>query len=176
MTALTPKELAWHTQLTHAWLMQPAPEASLSSYDEPATAEEAMMLTLTRLGRRMRQRLPGEELDFAVIVLMKALLHSGPLRLSSLATRLEVDASTVSRQVRQLEDRGLVERTSDPADGRASRIALSDEGRRRLESGGQRRRALVARLMESWPADDREQLRVLLNRLNNDLAHDQETS
>lgn len=30
-----------------------------ASYDEPATAEEAVMVTLARLGRRMRQRVPG---------------------------------------------------------------------------------------------------------------------
>lgn len=134
------------------------------AYDEPATAEEAVMVTLARLGRRMRQRMPGEELDFGKILLMKALLR-GPVRLSSLATVVELDASTVSRQVRHLEDRGLLERTGDPDDGRASRIALTDEGRTRLEAGAQRRRDLVGRLLEEWPADDREQLRLLLTRL-----------
>ena len=156
--------------------MQSVPEATPSSYDDPATAEEAVMVTLARLGRRMRQRLPGEELEFTAIVLLKTLHHRGPLRLSVLATLLEVDASTVSRQVRHLEDRGLLERACDPDDGRASRIALSEEGRVRLESGARRRRAFVAQLLESWPPEDREQLRLLLNRLNDDLAHHQETS
>ena len=146
------------------------------AYDEPATAEEAVMVTLALLGRRMRARLPGEELDFAAILLLKALLHGGPMRLSALAASLDLDASTVSRQVRHLEDRGLLERTSDPDDGRASRIALSEEGRVRLEAGGQRRRAFVAQLLEDWPADDREQLRLLLNRLLDNLDQHQETS
>ena len=132
------------------------------------------MVVLARLGRRMRQRMPGEELDFAAILLMKALLHRGPLRLSTLAGILDVDASTASRQVRHLEDRGLLERTSDPDDGRASRIALSSEGRTRLEAGGQRRRAFVSGLLETWPAQDRETLRVLLSRLLDELDH-QET-
>ena len=133
------------------------------------------MVTLARLGRRMRQRMPGEELDFAAILLMKALLQRGPLRLSALAGLLDVDASTVSRQVRHLEDRGLLERTSDPDDGRASRIALSAEGQTRLEAGAQRRRALVSALMETWPAEEREHLRLLLNRLLDELDQ-QETS
>jgi DNA-binding MarR family transcriptional regulator len=140
-----------------------------SSYDEPATAEEAVMVTLARLGRRMRQRMPGEELDFAAIMLMKTLLQRGPLRLSVLAGVLDVDASTVSRQVRHLEDRGLLERTSDPDDGRASRIALSTEGQTRLEAGARRRRAFVSTLMETWPAEEREHLRLLLNRLLDEL-------
>jgi len=145
------------------------------SYDEPATAEEAVMVTLALLGRRLRSRLPGEELDFAAILLLKALLHGGPMRLSALAASLDLDASTVSRQVRHLEDRGLLERTSDPDDGRASRITLSDQGRVRLEAGARRRRAMVAQLLEHWPDRDREQLRVLLNRLLDDLAQHQET-
>lgn len=145
------------------------------AYDEPATAEEAVMVTLALLGRRMRARLPGEELDFAAILLLKALLHGGPMRLSALAASLDLDASTVSRQVRHLEDRGLLERTSDPDDGRASRITLSEQGRVRLEAGARRRRAMVAQLLEHWPDRDREQLRVLLNRLLDDLAQHQET-
>ena len=145
------------------------------AYDEPATAEEAVMVTLALLGRRMRSRLPGEELDFAAILLLKALMHGGHMRLSALAASLDLDASTVSRQVRHLEDRGLLERTSDPDDGRASRITLSEQGRVRLEAGARRRRAMVAQLLEDWPDRDREQLRVLLNRLLDDLAQHQET-
>jgi DNA-binding MarR family transcriptional regulator len=155
--------------------VQPSP-VTRPSYDEPATAEEAVLLAMTRLGRRMRTRLPGEQLDFAAIVLLKALLHGGPVRLSTLAGMLDVDASTVSRQVRQLEDRGLIERMSDPDDGRACLIALSEEGRSRLEEGAQRRRRLVGELVRDWDAGDREQLRLLLSRLLDNLDRHQETS
>ncbi|HEU4514771.1 MAG TPA: MarR family transcriptional regulator [Nocardioidaceae bacterium] len=141
-----------------------SPLADPRSHDEPTTAEEAVMLTLARLGRRMRQRMPGEELDFGTILLMKALVHD-PLRLTDLAAAVELDASTVSRQVRHLEDRGLLERTGDPDDRRASRIGLSPEGRTRLEAGARRRREYVGHLLDDWPPEDREQLRLLLNRL-----------
>ena len=151
-------------------MQRPAPSPT---YDVPATAEEAVMLTLARLGRRMRQRLPGEDLDFGTILLMKALLH-GPMRLTALAAAVDLDSSTVSRQVRHLEDRGLLERTGDPDDGRATRIALSADGRTRLEAGAARRRAFVSRLLEDWPPEDRDHLRRLLNRLLDQLEH-QET-
>jgi DNA-binding MarR family transcriptional regulator len=153
--------------------MQPPASSASRAYDEPATAEDAVMVTLARLGRRMRQRLPGEELDFPAILLLKALL-AGPLRLSSLAAALDLDASTVSRQVRHLEDRGLLERTSDPDDGRASQVALSAEGRIRLEHGARRRRDLVGQLLEDWPDADREQLRTLLSRLLGELDQHKE--
>jgi DNA-binding MarR family transcriptional regulator len=153
--------------------MQPSANAAPRASDEPATAEDAVMVTLARLGRRMRQRLSGEELDFAAILLLKALLP-GPMRLSSLAAALDLDASTVSRQVRHLEDRGLLERTSDPDDGRASQVALSAEGCTRLELGARRRRDLVGRLLEDWPASDREHLRILLTRLLDELDQHKE--
>lgn len=150
--------------------MQHSPAEAEPVYDEPATAEDAVMMTLARLGRRMRQRLPGEELDFPAILLMKA-LASGPMRVSALAAALELDASTVSRKVRQLEARGLLERTGDPDDGRASQVMLSSGGLARLEAGARRRRALVGRLLEDWPAEDRERLRELLSRLLDVLDH-----
>ena len=128
------------------------------------------MVTLARLGRRVRHRMPGEDLDFGAIMLLKVLLD-GPHRLSALAGALELDASTVSRQVRHLEDRGLLERETDPEDGRASRIALSEVGRARLEAGGRRRREYVAGLIADWDEPDRETLRVLLNRLAAALDH-----
>jgi DNA-binding MarR family transcriptional regulator len=150
--------------------------ADTVTHPVPATAEEAVMVTLARLGRKMRQRLPGEDLDFAAIVLMKALLDNGPLRLSALASALDVDASTVSRHVRHLEDRGLLERATDPDDGRASQVRLTGEGRSRLAAGAERRRALVASLIAAWPDTDRDRLRDLLTRLLDNLDHAPETS
>jgi len=143
--------------------------AGHSHGSEPATAEEAVLMATIRIGRRMRQRLPGEELEFSLIALLKALAHRGALRLTDLAAVLDLDASTVSRHVRTLEERGLVARTTDPDDGRATRLALTDEGRDRLEAGAARRRALVAELLEDWSPEDRETLRRLLTRLSDDV-------
>jgi DNA-binding MarR family transcriptional regulator len=147
----------------------PRPEAALSAPAEPATVEEAVLVATMRLGRRMRQRLPGEELEFSSIALLKALAHQGALRLTDLAGVLDLDASTVSRHVRTLEERGLVARTTDPDDGRASLLAVTDEGRERLHAGGARRRALVAEMLQDWSPEDRETLRRLLTRLADDV-------
>lgn len=136
----------------------------------PATVEDAVLLATLRVGRRLRQRMPGEELEWSSIALLKTLAERGPTRLTALAAALDLDASTVSRHVRSLEDRGLVGRAADPDDARASRVALTDEGRDRLERGAARRRALVAELLSSWPAEDREALHRLLTRLAADVS------
>ncbi|HJR39302.1 MAG TPA: MarR family transcriptional regulator, partial [Nocardioidaceae bacterium] len=74
--------------------------------------------------------------------------------------------------VTALERRGLLDRGDDPDDGRAHRVALSRRGRRCLEQGASRRRAMIARALDGWSLEDREQLRMLLTRLHLDLqAH-----
>ncbi|QNN51644.1 MarR family winged helix-turn-helix transcriptional regulator [Nocardioides mesophilus] len=150
--------------------MQPtASEAVAGSTPEPATVEDAVMLALVRVGQRLRQRLPGEDLEFTSIPLLKALQHRGPLRVSTLAEHLHLDASTVSRHVRSLEDRGMLERATDPDDGRASRVAISALGLSRVEAGSARRRALLGEAIAAWDDTDRETLRRLLYRLASDI-------
>lgn len=133
---------------------------------EAATVEDAVMTTMVRVGKRLRQRFPGEELDFSLFVLLKTVAHHGPLRLSALATALDLDASTVSRHVKSLEDRGLLERSTDPDDGRASQVAVSAEGLARIEAGAARRRELIGSSLADWSDDDRESLRRLLHQLS----------
>jgi DNA-binding MarR family transcriptional regulator len=132
---------------------------------EPATAEEAVMVAMVRVWKRLRHRVPGEEIDLTTMPLMKALHHNGPMRLSSLASALDLDASTVSRHAKALEDRGLIERAEDPDDGRASRVAISAHGVECLEKGADGRRAVIAKALDDWSPEDRETLRVLLHRL-----------
>jgi DNA-binding MarR family transcriptional regulator len=144
--------------------MQPSP--ALGAPPEPATLEEAVLMATVRVGRRLRTRLPGDEFDFSSLALLKTAAHQGPIRLSSLASALNLDASTVSRHVRTLEDRGLLERDADPEDGRASRVAVTARGLRALEEGAERRRALIGEVLAGWDDADRETLRALLHRLS----------
>jgi DNA-binding MarR family transcriptional regulator len=101
------------------------------------------MNLMMALGRRVRQRQPGDTVDFSAIPILKVLSHRGPLRLSTLAHTLDLDASTVSRHARQLEERGLLERTDDPDDGRASRVAISERGQACLVAVFETRRQII---------------------------------
>lgn len=62
---------------------------------------------------------------------VKALLWlaEGPLSLSELADAVQVDAPYATLIVDNLQDRGLVERRTDPADRRRKLVALTPEGR-----------------------------------------------
>jgi DNA-binding MarR family transcriptional regulator len=127
------------------------------------------MTAMISLGRRLRPRLPGDEVDFSAVPLLKTLQRHGPMRISALAGMLELDASTVSRQARHLESRGLIARTGDPDDGRASQVTVSEEGAACLERHTARRRELIGSILADWSAEDREQLRSLLTRFQDDL-------
>jgi DNA-binding MarR family transcriptional regulator len=140
----------------------------------PDTAEDALMSLMMAMGRQMRQRLPGDAIDYSALPLLKLLTHQGPMRLSAMAQVLGLDASTVSRHARQLEDGGLLERTEDPDDRRASRLAVSEHGSDCLAKAFATRRRVIARALEGWSDEERDTLRVLLHRLVLDLTTHQD--
>jgi len=141
---------------------------------EPESAEDALMSLLMALGRRLRQRQPGDELDFSAFPILKLLSHQGPMRLSALAAVLGLDASTVSRHAKQLEDRGLLERSPDPDDGRASRVGLSAAGTEALTRAFASRRQVVTHALDGWTDAERDALRLQLHRLVQGLAQPDE--
>ena len=125
---------------------------------------------LLRRSRAISARLAGvlhKDLDGAAYGLLALLQDAGPLRASDLVGRLGLDKSTVSRQVATLVDLGLVERTADPADGRAQVLTPSAEGSARLARIPTVRRARWEADLADWPASDVAALGELLARLNN---------
>ncbi|HET7327015.1 MAG TPA: MarR family transcriptional regulator [Nocardioidaceae bacterium] len=137
----------------------------------PASPEEAVYLFAAQLGRMMRKRQTGDEVDVGSWPVLHMLQCHGDLRLSDLAAKLHLDASTVSRHVRQLEDRGLVERTDDPDDRRAARVRGTDTGHKALEQGRQRRRDQIAQVLAQWPEADVHAFAAFASRFTDDLDH-----
>lgn len=140
---------------------------SVEATDE--TPEDVFMATILELARRMRRRLPGDELDYSLLPVLRVLCE-GPARHTVLAERLTLDASTVSRKIRYLEERGLVRVTPDAEDGRARQVELVPDGHRALEQLLDQRRDVIADVLVDWPEPDRAQLRDLLVRFNSDLT------
>ena len=145
--------------------MQSSPFVLTEPIPAPETAEDALMSLMMALGRRMRQRQPGDVIDYSAFPLLKLLSHQGPMRVSAMAQVLGLDASTVSRHAKQLEDRGLLERTEDPDDGRASRVTVSEHGNTCLTQAFETRRHVISSALDGFSDDERETLRDLLGRL-----------
>lgn len=124
---------------------------------------------LLRRSRAISARLAGElhpDLDGAAYGLLALLHDAGPLRASDLVSLLDLDKSTVSRQVGSLVELGLVDRAPDPADGRAQVLTSSAEGTARLQRIREVRRARWEADLADWPADDVAALGDLLARFN----------
>jgi DNA-binding MarR family transcriptional regulator len=127
------------------------------------------MHALLGISRLMRQRGQGETLDTGSFWLLKTLAASGPLRVTDLAACANLDVSTVSRHVAQLDSAGLIERTPDPVDGRAQRVKLSAPGAQKIEAALRTRRSLLEKSLESWEARDLEEFDRLLTRFAADV-------
>src|SRR5438128_2044595 len=134
----------------------------MSTADRPVDIHQAFVGLereiglLLRRSRAMSARLSGElhpDLDGAAYGLLALLQDSGPLRASDLVARLGLDKSTVSRQVATLVDLGLVDRTADPADGRAHVLTPSAEGSARLARIRDARRVRWEADLAGWPAE-----------------------
>jgi DNA-binding MarR family transcriptional regulator len=93
----------------------------------------------------------------------------GPLRLSELAERMGSTAPTASRAVDGLVDLGLLERLPDPADRRAVRIDVTEQGRVDVEVRKARVAAALEPAVAALSAQDRARLATLLERLAGEL-------
>jgi DNA-binding MarR family transcriptional regulator len=67
-----------------------------------------------------------------------------------LATLYRLDKSTVSRQVGDLERRGLVTRSADPAGGRGQVLTVTAAGRALLREAAAARQAELAERVADW--------------------------
>lgn len=95
--------------------------------------------------------------------------RTGPLAVSELAERLGVDQSTASRQIKPLEERGLVRRTTDPADRRSSLLSITAAGRRVRSRVRETVRADIDTALRDWPSAERDRLGDLLDRFGDAL-------
>jgi DNA-binding MarR family transcriptional regulator len=128
----------------------------------PQTPAETVLHAFMRIGRRMKQ--PGEMHDHSAIAALHTLRCNGAVRLSELASLIELDASTASRLVRTLEIAGLVDRAPDPEDRRASRIVMTEAGAQRLDEFSRGRKELLTKAMHGWRKSDIETFATLMGR------------
>lgn len=100
-----------------------------------------------RLLRLLRREDDSSGLSAPRLSALSVLVFVGPQSLAELAAAEQVRPPTMSRIVDGLVEAGLVTREVKPGDRRSVRIAATEEGRRLLDAGRERRvRALTLRL------------------------------
>lgn len=98
----------------------------------------------------------------------RALIHASKLdggRQSLLAERLGVEPMTVSGYIDRLEERGLVERRTDPRDRRAKCVHVTEEAATLLEDA----RAAATSVMDDLLTDADPKERAVLERMLKDM-------
>ncbi|MEU4394782.1 MarR family transcriptional regulator [Kribbella sp. NPDC023855] len=130
----------------------------------PKTPVEGVLHAFTRIGRRLKSKQPGDTIDHSAHLVLFVLRCNGALRLSDLAAKMEIDASTASRHVRALEQAGLIRRSPDPDDGRAFRVELTEQGTQEWEAAAKRRMELLSQAMNGWSETDIETFERLMTR------------
>jgi DNA-binding MarR family transcriptional regulator len=135
--------------------------------DEVLGTIETQVALLMRLGeatRRSTDVKPHRALDRAAYVILRRLQQDGPQNVSALATALNLDGSTVTRQVTALQKDGLIERRRDPRDGRGTMIEATAVGLQQVEAVREARRSLYGTVLQDYSGQERRELAATLER------------
>ncbi len=147
-----------------------APEVSGQGVHQPGfLALERELTVLLRRARANQGEMAREvhpDLEPSAYGLLVRLDECGRQRATDLAAYIGVGKATMSRQLRALEELGLVFRQPDPADGRAWLVELTAEGRSRVGRVREARRARYAGRLAHWDPDEVTELARLLHHLN----------
>jgi DNA-binding MarR family transcriptional regulator len=125
--------------------------------DSPvADLARSLSFAIGRANRRMLAA--GEGLSPGHLGALSTILRVGPIRPGDLAQREFVSAPTMTRTLRDLEDRGFVSRADDPDDRRSILVRATDEGEHEILRARSSRAEILAELIEQLPEADQRAL------------------
>jgi DNA-binding MarR family transcriptional regulator len=117
--------------------------ATADTAADTTTVAAALRVSIGLLVRRMRQIPVEGELTLSETSALARLDRGGPTTPGALAKQEQISPQSMGATLGALEDRGLIERAPDPADGRRAVMSITDAGRQLLRS---RRTAKVQQL------------------------------
>ena len=129
--------------------------------DIPLSERAAHLRTaIVRTARRLRQEAATETsgLTPTSVAALATIERHGPLTPSEIAAIERVKRPTITRTLRCLEREGLIDRASDPEDGRSSLVSVNGAGRERLRRLRGRKNAYLARRMKDLTDEEVETL------------------
>jgi len=129
-------------------------------------------ILMRRLRRKTdeRARLVHPDLNSGSYFMLAWIAEEGPVRASGLAEIFDLDKGAVSRHLQQLVELGLVARTPDPADGRATLVSTTPAADARLHEIEDARRQQLGDRLADWSGPELERLVADLARYNRSLG------
>ena len=134
--------------------------------DEQLGVRLRNLLTAVRVFKR---QIPLAAIPPGTIGVLASVAAADRPHIKSLAAECALDPSTVSRAVAALVKAGLVERSADPHDGRASVLAATDHGRAALEEVMTHHHRQLADALRDWTPEELTALSTMLQRFTDDL-------
>ena len=142
---------------------------SVETVPDAGEVAGALRIAVGLVVRKMRTPLNEGELTTAESSALGRLERSGPATSSDLARLDRISPQSMGVTVASLLERGLIERSRDPEDGRRIVLSITDAGRRMVhDKRGARTEQIAAALRNGFSEDELRQLReaaVLLERL-----------
>lgn len=121
------------------------------------------------LGHELARVFAKHDLERWEFDVLATLRRSGPpfeLTVGEMLDSMMLASGTISHRIDRLEQRGLVERRSDPSDGRVVRVRLSRSGRSLVDKALVDHAANETRLLSGLSRREQDQLAALLRRLH----------
>ena len=134
--------------------------------DAIGTIEMELMTLVRHLETHGRRSSLYVRVDRSGYLALRVLDRLGAVPTGALADALQLDASTVTRQVNTLVASGFVARRPNPSDGRSTTLALTPDGRRAMRDVERGRRRVLLELFGDWTDDERRNLGRTLTKLN----------
>jgi DNA-binding MarR family transcriptional regulator len=150
-----------------------SPVDNQESRGEQLRRLEAEVGVLIRRIRRViheRARAVHPDMQPTSYLLLAWLAEEGPVRASAIAESFGIDKGAISRQIQHLVDLGLVTRSPDPDDGRATLVAASDDAARRMADVADHRRKWLDEQLADWSAAELAAFVDTLGRYNSALS------
>ncbi|WP_033294625.1 MarR family winged helix-turn-helix transcriptional regulator [Amycolatopsis jejuensis] len=138
------------------------PGPGLDASDALDAIHRAMIL-FSR-GSRVRSNELYEGLGFVPYTLLSSVDLADCAHAADLAQEYGLDPSTVSRQLAELEDAGLLVRGPDPHHSRKQRLELTAAGRCAVATTRAAQRERLAERLQDWPRHDVTEFGRLLTR------------
>jgi DNA-binding MarR family transcriptional regulator len=145
--------------------------ATVGRVEAVRAIEDEISALLRRIKRVIgeRARCVHRDLQGSSYLMLGWISEHGPARASVIVEEFGIDKGSMSRQLQHLEELGLVERTPDPADGRATLVSASEEAVRRLADVEGHRRAFLDERLGDWSVTELEEFARQLGHYNRSL-------
>lgn len=124
-----------------------------TSNTDLAALASRLRLSVFRASRTLRRESQAD-ISPTLLAALATIDRHGPITPGDLASHEQVRKPTVTRILTTLADEGLIERSSDPLDGRVSWVSLSPAGRALMRNVRRRTDRFLAHRLDELDPDD----------------------